>query len=60
MNRKLFLNVPDYTIIIRNHKMCCFIKTFGMWPWKLELYNECVTTYRTNEIAMKINGAEIV
>lgn len=34
--------------------------TSGQWPWKLESAKECVTTYRTNAIALKINGAESV
>jgi len=54
------LNVPDSTLIIRNHKKCCCIKTFGQWPWKLESVKECVTTHRTNAIALKINGAKSV
>jgi len=48
------------TLIIRYHKKCCCIKTFGQWPWKLESVKECVTTHRTNAIALKINGAESV
>jgi len=34
--------------------------TSGQWPWKLESAKECVTTHRTNAIALKINGAESV
>jgi len=57
---KAVLNVPDYTLIIRYHKKCCCIMTSGQWPWKLESAKDCVTTHRTNAIALKINGAESV
>jgi len=51
---------PIRTLIIRYHKKCCCIKTSGQWPWKSESAKECVTTHRTNAIALKINGAESV
>ena len=34
--------------------------TSGQWSWKLKSAKECVKTYRTNAIALKINGAESV
>jgi len=54
------LNVPDCTLILRYHKKCCCIKTSGQLTWKLDSAKECVTTHRTNAIALKINGAESV
>jgi hypothetical protein len=57
---KAILNVPDCTLIIRYQKKCCCIMTSGQLPWKLESAKECVTTHRTNAIALKINGAESV
>jgi len=55
------LNVPDFsTLIIRYHKKCCCIMTFGQWSWKSKSAKECVTTHQTNAIALKINGAESV
>jgi len=57
---KVVLNVPDYTLIIRYHKKCCCIKTFGQWSSKSKSAKECVTTHQTNAIALKINGAESV
>jgi len=56
---KVDLNVPDFTLI-RYHKKCCYIKTPGQWPWKLESAKECVTTHLANVIALKINGAASV
>jgi len=55
------LNVPDFsTLIIRYHKKCSCIMTFGQWSWKSKSVKECVTTHQTNAIALKINGAESV
>lgn len=60
MNRTCVLNVPHCTLIIRYHKKYYCIKTSGQWSWKLKPAKKCVTTYRTNAVVLKINGAESV
>lgn len=42
----------------RPQKRRWFIQTAGRWPWKSEPAQECVTTHRPNEPALKMEGAE--
>jgi len=60
MNRTLRFKCAWAVHSFRYHKKCCCIKTFGLWPWKLESAKECVKTRRTNATALKINGAKSV
>ena len=45
--------------LFRHHKSCEFIKTAGRWPWKSEPAKECVTTHLPNELALKMDGAQM-
>jgi len=39
--------------------MCSFIQTMGLWPWKSVSDYKCVTTYPSNEIALKMDDTNI-
>ena len=43
----------------RSHKRCWFIQTAGRWSWKSKSAKECVTTHLPNELALKMDGAEV-
>ena len=43
----------------RTHKRFWFIQTVGRWQWNLESAKECVTTHLTNDLALKMDGAEV-
>ena len=45
--------------LIRYHKGCHFIETAGRWSWKSKSAKECVTTRLPNELALKMDGAQI-
>jgi len=35
------------------------MKTAGRWSWRLISAKKCVTTYRPNEPALKMDGAKV-
>ena len=35
------------------------ILTAGRWPWKSESAKECVTTHLPNQLALKMDGAQV-
>jgi hypothetical protein len=35
------------------------ILTAGRWPWKSEPAKECVTTHLPNQLALKMDGAQV-
>ena len=39
--------------------MARIIRSILHWPWKSESAKECVTTHLPNELALKIDGAEV-
>nr|POE44897.1 hypothetical protein CFP56_77943 [Quercus suber] len=41
------------------HKGCWSIKTAGRWSWKSKSAKECVTTHLPNQLAPKMDGAEV-
>lgn len=43
----------------RYHKRRRFIKTVGRWSWKLKTAKECVITHQPNEVALKMDEANI-
>jgi len=44
--------------LIRYQKGCWFIQTAWMWPWKPEPSKKCVTAYKPNELAPKMDDAQ--
>ena len=48
-------NIHSY----RDHKRCCLVETEGRWPWRLESAKECVTTHLPNQIALKMDDAQV-
>jgi len=55
-SRKTFLTRKKFSY--GYHKRSWFIETIWRWPWKLESYHQCVTTDRSNELALKMEGAK--
>ncbi|WZY99608.1 hypothetical protein YC2023_071937 [Brassica napus] len=43
----------------RTHIGCWSIKTAGRWSWKSKSGKECVTTHLSNQLAPKMDGAEV-
>eukprot|EP00466_Bigelowiella_natans_P011113 jgi/Bigna1/44789/e_gw1.103.33.1 len=44
----------------RYHKRCWLIWTAGRWSWKSKSAKECVTTHLPNQLALKMDGAEVI
>lgn len=42
------------------HKGRELVKTVKIWPWKLELSKECVTTHLPNQLAPKMDGIKFI
>ena len=40
-------------------KRCWLIQTVGRWSWKSKSAKECVTTHQPNQLALKMDGAEV-
>ena len=41
------------------HKISSICHCTGRWPWKSESAKECVTTQLSNQLALKMDGAEV-